>query len=172
MWVPDFSPQSFSLGLCKMGTQYQPSQRLRKSLRMQLSRKEASLLARRRRGRCELAALQKSLRTWPPSHHCRHLNAAHAARVVLVVKNPPANAGDAGSISGSGRSPGGGHCNPLQDSCLEDPMDRGAWRAIVHGVAESWTRLTRLSTNAQGGSGDRVLWSLLCGSFVSTNVWG
>ena len=50
--------------------------------------------------------------------------------VVLVVKNPPANAGDirdAGLISGSGRSPGGGHGNPLKYSCLENPMDRGDW---------------------------------------------
>ena len=57
-----------------------------------------------------------------------------------MVKNPPANAGDkgdSGSIPGSGKSPGGGHGNPLQYSCLENPMDRGAWRATVHGVAES-----------------------------------
>ena len=56
-----------------------------------------------------------------------------------VVKNPPANAGGEGSIPGSGRSPGGGHGNPLQNSCLENPMDRGAWRAAVHGVAGSQT---------------------------------
>ena len=58
-----------------------------------------------------------------------------------MVKNPPANAGDvrdAGSILGSGRSPGGGHGNPLQYSFLENPMDRGAWQAIVHRVAKSW----------------------------------
>ena len=55
------------------------------------------------------------------------------------VKNPPANAGDVGSIPGSGRSPGGGHGNPLQYSCLENPMDRWACQATVHGVAESWT---------------------------------
>ena len=59
-----------------------------------------------------------------------------------TVKNPPANAGDVGSIPGSGRSPGGGHGNPLQDSCLENPMDRGAWWATAHGVAESQTRLS------------------------------
>ena len=59
---------------------------------------------------------------------------------MLVVKNPPANAGDIrvmGSVPGSGRSPGGGHGNPLQYSCLENLMDRGAWRATVHGVAKS-----------------------------------
>ena len=53
-----------------------------------------------------------------------------------MVKNPPANAGeagDAGSIPGSGRSPGEGNGNPLQYSCLENPMDRGAWWAIVQG---------------------------------------
>ena len=50
------------------------------------------------------------------------------------VKNPAANAGDLDLIPGSGRSPGGGHSNPLQYSCLENPMDRGAWWAIVCGV--------------------------------------
>ena len=58
-----------------------------------------------------------------------------------VVKNPPANEGDAGSIPGSGRSPGAGNGNPLQCSCLENSMDRGAWQATVHGVAESRTQL-------------------------------
>ena len=64
-----------------------------------------------------------------------------ASRVVLVVKNPLANAGDTGSIPGSERSPGGGHGSPLQYSCLENPMDRVAWQAIDHGVAKSWTQL-------------------------------
>ena len=50
-----------------------------------------------------------------------------------VVKNPPAKAEDLGSIPGSGRSPGGGNGDPPQYSCLENPMDRGAWRATVHG---------------------------------------
>ena len=61
-----------------------------------------------------------------------------------MVKNPHANAGDvrdADSIPGSGRSPGEGHGNPLQYSCLENPMDREAWQAIVNGVGQSWTRL-------------------------------
>ena len=56
-----------------------------------------------------------------------------------LVKNPPANAGDArdaGSISGSGRCPGEGNGNPLQNSCLENSMDRGPWEATVCGVAE------------------------------------
>ena len=57
-----------------------------------------------------------------------------------VVKNLPANAGDAGDVGlipGSGRSPGGGNGNPLQYSCLENPMDRGAWWATAHGVTQS-----------------------------------
>ena len=60
-----------------------------------------------------------------------------AAQVALMVKNPPANAGDirdAGLVPGSGRCPGGGHGNPLQYSCLENPMDRGALQSTVHGV--------------------------------------
>ena len=64
------------------------------------------------------------------------------SQVVLVVKNPPANAGDVrdmGSIPGLERSPGGGHGNPLQYSHLENPMDRGAWRATVHRVEKSRT---------------------------------
>ena len=58
------------------------------------------------------------------------------------VKNPPAHAGDPSSIPGLGRSPGEGNDNPLQYSCLQNPMDRGAWWAIVHGVAKSWTQLS------------------------------
>ena len=54
-----------------------------------------------------------------------------------VVKNPPANGGDVGLIPESGRPPGGGNSNPLQYSCLENPMDRGAWPATVHGVTKS-----------------------------------
>ena len=65
-----------------------------------------------------------------------------ASQVALVVKNPPVSAGDArdmGSIPESGRSPGEGNGNPLQYSCLEDPMDRGAWWATVLGVAKRHT---------------------------------
>ena len=57
-------------------------------------------------------------------------------------KESACNAGDLGSIPGSVRSPGEGNGNPLQYSCLENPMDRGAWRATVHGVAESGTQLS------------------------------
>ena len=63
-----------------------------------------------------------------------------------MVKNPSANAGDArdaGSIPGSGKCPGGGHGNPLQYSCLDNPMNRGAWWATVHGVAKSQAQLSR-----------------------------
>ena len=62
-----------------------------------------------------------------------------ASQVALVVKNPPANTGDVGLIPGSRRSPGEGNGNPLQYSCLENPVDRGAWQATAHGVAKSWT---------------------------------
>ena len=58
------------------------------------------------------------------------------------VKASASNAGDRGSIPGLGRSPGEGNGNPLQYSCLENPMDREAWQATVHGVAKSWTRLS------------------------------
>ena len=56
-----------------------------------------------------------------------------------MLKNLPSSVGDAGVIPGLGRSPGGRHGNPLQYSCLENPMDRGAWQTIVHGVGESDT---------------------------------
>ena len=69
-----------------------------------------------------------------------------------MVKNSPANAEDlkdVSSIPGSGRSPEGGNGNPLQYICLENPMDREAWRATVHRVAKSQTQLKRLNTHAQ-----------------------
>ena len=99
-----------------------------------------------------------------------------ASQVALVVKNPPANARDMrdlgsihgpgrfpGSIPGQGRSPGEGNGNPLQCSCLENTTDRGAWWAVVYGVAQSRTRLKRLSssssnvfnTKSSGKGGDR-----------------
>ena len=59
-----------------------------------------------------------------------------------AVKNPPANAGNSSSIPGLARSPGEGNGHPLQHSCLGNPMDRGAWRATVRGLAKSWIRLS------------------------------
>ena len=82
-----------------------------------------------------------------------------ASRVALMVKNPLANVGDTrdwGLIPGSGRSPGGGHGNPLQYSCLENPMDRGAWRATVHRVAKNWTPLSTHTSLCLTSSG--LLW--------------
>ena len=67
-----------------------------------------------------------------------------ASQMALVVKNPTASAGDVrdvGLIPGSGRAPGGGHENPLQYSCLENLLDRGAWQITVHGVTKSRTQL-------------------------------
>ena len=65
-----------------------------------------------------------------------------ASHVALVIKNLPANAGDVKDVDlipGSGRSPAEGHGNPRQYSCLENPMDRAAWKDTVHRVARSWT---------------------------------
>ena len=71
-----------------------------------------------------------------------------ASQVTLVVKNPPVNVRDirdVGSIPGLGRSLGGEHGNPIQYSCLENPMERGTWKAMIHRVLKSWTRLKWLS---------------------------
>ena len=71
--------------------------------------------------------------------------------MALVVKNPAVNTGDitdAGSVPGSGRSPGEGNGNLLQYSCLENPMDRGAWWATVHGVANSQTYFITKQTHS------------------------
>ena len=68
--------------------------------------------------------------------HCISCSVLRASLVVQTVESA-CSAGDRGSIPGSGRSPGEGHGNPLQYSCLENPMDRGAWWATVHGVAKS-----------------------------------
>jgi len=93
-----------------------------------------------------------------------------------VVKNPPADTGDIrdiGSIPGLGNLPGGGHGNPLQYSCLENSMDRGAWQATVRGVAKSRTRLKQLSMHVvtleasgsdSGENGAASLDSLFVGS--------
>ena len=78
------------------------------------------------------------------------INIWRASQVALVVKNPLANAGglkDLGSVSGGGRS------SPLQYSCLENPMSRGAWQAAVPRVAKSWTRPQRLGAHSIGSDG-------------------
>ena len=83
--------------------------------------------------------------------------------MVLVVKGPPANSGDIrgmDSIPGLGRSPGGGHGNPLQSSCLENPKDRGAWWATARGVIKSQIWLKLLSTS---------VWQ--CTSFTKTAIF-
>ena len=85
---------------------------------------------------------------WPPNVNAKNKLLqliCDRVWVIIVVKNPPANAGDpgdAGSIPGLGRFPGVGNGIPLQYSLLENPMDRGAWQATVHGVAKSQTRLS------------------------------
>ena len=82
----------------------------------------------------------------------KHQFFSAASRVVLVVKDPPANAGDirdAVSIPGLGRSPGEGNDNPLQYSCLGNPMDRETWQAVIHRVTNSWILLKRLSMHAR-----------------------
>ena len=72
-----------------------------------------------------------------------------------MVENPLANAGDASSIPGLGRSPGRGNGNPLQYSCQDNPMARGAWQATIHGVAGSQTRLSNWA-------GTHILWITSC----------
>ena len=80
---------------------------------------------------------------WLPSLFYSSVS-VRAFQAALVVKNLPVNAGDLrdeGSIPGSGRSPGGRRGNPIQYSCLENPMDRIVWWAMVHRVTKSWTEL-------------------------------
>ena len=94
--------------------------------------------------------------------------------MALVIRSLHVSAGDlrdAGSIPGSGRSPGGGNGNPLQCSCLENPMDRGAWWATVHGATKSQTRLQRLRMYAQlHGCHSSLRSFLLCWSW-SLGLW-
>ena len=94
--------------------------------------------------------------------HSLHLELNWASQVALVVKNPHANAGDIGGsglIPGLGRSPGEEHSNPFQYPCLENPMDTGAWQAMVHGVAKSWTRLEQLSECASTHTHTELNWN-------------
>ena len=88
-----------------------------------------------------------------------------ASLVAQGLKASACNAGNLGSIPGSGRSPGEGNSNPLQYSCLENPMDRGAWRATVHGVTKSWTWLMQLSMHVW-----TVTWKALLSSTIFQNL--
>ena len=72
-----------------------------------------------------------------------------------VVENPPANAGDVGSFPGSGRSPREGNGNPLQYSCLENPTDKGAWWATVHGSKEELDMTEQLNNNKRSKAGQK-----------------
>ena len=85
----------------------------------------------------------------PPSNEWEFL-LLHRLWGGSVVKKLPASAGDAGSITGLGRSPGGGNSSPLQYSCLENPRDRRAWQAIGYVVAESWTQLCSWAGEGNG----------------------
>ena len=83
--------------------------------------------------------------SYVPHSHGEAQKNKRASQVALVLKNPPANAGDirdAGLIPGLSRSPGGGNGNPLQHSCLENPMDRGAWWAPSIGSKSDMTEVT------------------------------
>ena len=96
---------------------------------------------------------QRGERPCPRSHGKAQLgvNSWQSSPGGTSGKEPPANEGgvkDEGLIPGLGRSPGEGHGNPLQYSCLENPMDRGAWRAADHRAAKSWTWLKQLNTHA------------------------
>ena len=85
-----------------------------------------------------------------------------ASQVALVIKNLPVSAGDkrdAGLIPVSGRSPGEGNGNPLQYSCLENPMDREGWWATVHRVTMNWTWLKPLSMHTETSDGICVFWA-------------
>ena len=122
------------------------------------------------RGKKKIQKVPKS-KTWNYLNSI-YLVSAMISKVVLVVKKLPANAGgirDIGLIPGLGKSLGGGHGNPLQYSCLENPMDRGAWWAIVHGVRKSWRRLKQLGvlkhTEMITYTGD--VYGRMCGSYYS-----
>jgi len=101
--------------------------------------------------------------------------------MVLVTKNLLASAGDVrdiGLISGLGRSPGGGHGYPLQYSCLENPMDRGPYKATVHRVTKSWKQLKQHNTHARRDkrakgleeNNDKVIMNIKMGTFLETLI--
>ena len=90
------------------------------------------------------------------THYFIYIILFRASQFALVVRNPPANAGDlrdSGLIPAWGTSPGGGSGNPLQYSCLENLMDRGAWQTTAHGVTKSWIQLLRGKKSKQKKAG-------------------
>ena len=108
---------------------------------------------------------------WQPELGCWHQKKKEWDRFKICSeipkwrKNLPDNEGDVrdtGSISRSGRSPGGGHGNPLQYSYLENPRDREVWRATVHRVAKSWTQLKRFIQETLQRK-NKPCWQLTCG---------
>ena len=107
---------------------------------------------------------QRSLVDYSPWDRKESDTILWASQVALVVKNPPADGGDMGSIPGSGRSPGEGHGNPFQYSYLENPMDRGAWWATVQGSKQSDTTEETQHTHVQGPTTvqHRELYLILC----------
>ena len=105
------------------------------------------------------ALFLKSLMINLSSHFWAVSGTGQAFQMVLVIKKPPANTGDIrnwGSIPGSGRSPAGGHSNPHRSSYLENPMDRGAWRATVHGDTKSQTQLSACQQKQEQVSDDSL----------------
>ena len=86
-----------------------------------------------------LHTAQSQLRHWTLIKYFQKVTSNHWTSPVAQTIKSACSEGDLGLVPGLGRSPGEGNGNPLQYSCLENPMDRGAWWAIVHGVAKSWT---------------------------------
>ena len=121
-----------------------------------------------------VAALEHELWVclFPPSSSSGYgiLYAQSWASQVAQWKESACNAGDAALIPQSGRSPGGGHGNPLQYSCLENPMDREAWKATVHEITKSQTWLKQLSTDVQFSSVQLLSCVQLFGTSI-TNSW-
>ena len=139
IWALVLVPESVAMSFIKVWGKVQP-QLTSRPVKFEVLVKPSSRQLEMRSRACE----QTVMATWSQS------STEGASQVALVVNNPPANAGDIrdmGSIPGSGKSSGRGHGNPLQDSCLENLLDREAWWATVHRVAKSRTQLKRLRTH-------------------------
>ena len=101
---------------------------------------------------CKVNKVEQHVHFWKCVVLCGCQRRSHPASLVTLGKNPPPSAGDSSSIPGSGSSPGEGNGNPLQDSWLENPVDRAAWQAIVHGGHKSVGQelATKLTTKKRG----------------------